>query len=149
MLGTMAHKVIQEHSRFMEGGNPMDPVSVVLAALAAGTTAATKDTASQAVKDAYAGLKALVKKRFEKKPQAEMALAEYEQDTDTWEKPLQKSLVETGADQDEAIVRQAQQVLKLVNPQQASQGKYNVQIGEGKGIVIGDHAQVTQTFDEQ
>ena len=126
----------------------MDPVSVVLAALAAGATAAAQDTASQAVKDAYAGLKALVKKRFEKKPQAEMALAEYEKDTDTWEKPLQKSLVETEADQDEALVRQAQQVLKLVNPQQASQGKYNVQIGEGTGIVIGDNAQVTQTFGE-
>jgi hypothetical protein len=127
----------------------MDPVSVVLAALAAGATAAAQDTASQAVKDAYAGLKALVKKRFEKKPQAEMALAEYENDQDTWEKPLQKSLVETGADQDEALVQQAQQVLKLVNPQQASQGKYNVQIGEGKGIVIGDNPQVTQTFSEK
>ena len=127
----------------------MDPVSVVLAALAAGATAATKDTASQAVKDAYAGLKALVKKRFEKKPQAEMALAEYEKDTATWEKPLQKSLVETGADQDKVIVRQAQQVLKLINPQQASQGKYNVQIGEGKGIVIGDHAQVEQHFGKE
>ena len=126
----------------------MDPVSVVLAALAAGATAAAQDTASQAVKDAYAGLKALVKKRFNQKPQAEMALAEYEKDPDTWEKPLQKSLVETGADQDEALVRQAQQVLKLVNPQQASQGKYNVQIGEGQGIVIGDNAQVTQTFGE-
>ncbi len=118
-------------------------------ALAAGATAATKDTASQVVKDAYAGLKALVKQRFAGKPQAEMALAEYEKDPDTWEKPLQKSMAETGADQDEAIVRQAQQVLKLVNPQQASQGKYNVQIGEGKGIVIGDNAQVTQTFGEK
>jgi hypothetical protein len=127
----------------------MDPVSMILAALAAGATGAVKDTASQAVKDAYAGLKALLKKRFEKKPQAEIALAEYEKDKDTWEKPLQKSLVETGADQDEAIVRQAQQVLKLVNPQQASQGRYNVQIGEGKGIVIGDHAQVNQTFGEE
>jgi len=127
----------------------MDPISVVLAALSAGATAAAQDMASQAVKDAYTGLKALVKKHFEKRPQAEMALAEYEKDPDTWEKPLQKSLVETGADQDEALVRQAQQVLKLVNPQQASQGKYNVQIGEGKGIVIGDHAQVTQNFGEQ
>src|SRR5579864_3779541 len=117
----------------MEGGSSMDPISVVLAALAAGAIAAAQDMASQAVKDAYAGLKALVKKRFEKRPHAEMALAEYEKDPDTWEKPLQKSLVETGADQDEAIVRQAQQVLKLVNPQQASQGKYNVLIGEGKG----------------
>ncbi|HEX3640882.1 MAG TPA: hypothetical protein VHV10_06295 [Ktedonobacteraceae bacterium] len=126
----------------------MDPVSVILAALASGAIAAAQDTASQAMKDAYAGLKALVQKRFEKKPHAEMALTEYEKDTDIWEKPLQKSLVETGADQDEAIVRQAEQILKLVHPQQASQGKYNVQIGEGKGIVIGDHAQVTQTFGE-
>src|SRR5438105_3338489 len=100
--------------------NPMDPVSLILAALAAGATAATQDTASQAVKDAYAGLKGLVKKCFEKKPQAEMTLAEYEKDTDTWQKPLQKALVETGTDLDEAVVRQAQQVLKLVNPQQAS-----------------------------
>ena len=127
----------------------MDPVSMVLAAPAAGATAAAQDTASQAVKDAYIGLKTLLKKRFDQKPQAEMALAEYEKDTDTWQKPLQKSLVETGADQDETIVRKAQQVLKLINPQQASQSKYNVQIGEGKGIVIGDNAQVHQTFGEK
>ena len=125
----------------------MYPVSVVLTALAAGAAAA-KDTASQAVKDTYAGLKALVKKRFAGRSQAEIALAKYEKDEHTWQMPLQKSLVETEADQDVAIVRQAQQVLKLVNSQQASQGKYHVQIGEGKGIVIGDNAQVTQTFDE-
>jgi hypothetical protein len=49
---------------------------VILAALATGATAAAQDPASQVVKDVSAGLKALVKKRFEKKPQAEMALAE-------------------------------------------------------------------------
>lgn len=82
------------------------------------------------------GLKALVKKRFADKPQAEMALIEYRKDEDTWQKPL----VDTGADQDKALVRQAQQVLKLVNPRQASQGKCNVPIG--------DHLQVTQTLGE-
>lgn len=126
----------------------MDPVSLILAALAAGATAAAQDTAEKTVKDAYTGLKALVKKRFEKKPHAEVALTEYEEDADTWEKPLQKSLIETGTDQDEAVIRQAEQVLKLVHPQQASQGKYNVQIGDGRGIVIGDHARITQTFGE-
>jgi hypothetical protein len=78
-----------------------------------------------------------------------MALAEYERDEDTWKKPLQKALVEIGADQDEAIVQQSQQVLKLVNPQQAAQGKFNVQIGEGKGIVVGDYAQVEQHFGKE
>ncbi len=127
----------------------MDPVSLVLTALATGAAAAAKDTASQGVKDAYAGLKTLVLKRFEKKPQAEMALEEYEKDEDIWKKPLQKALVEAGADQDEAIIRESQKVLKLVNPQQVAQGKFNIQIGEGKGIIIGDYAQVEQHFDKE
>ena len=127
----------------------MEPVSMILTALAVGAAAAAKETASQAIKDGYTGLKALIHQRFADRPKAKIVLTEYEQDADTWEKPLQKSLVEVGADQDEELIRQAQQVLKLVNPQQASQGKYNVQIGEGKGIVIGDNAQVTQNFDQE
>lgn len=125
----------------------MDPISVLLAALAAGAMSAAKDTASQAITDAYAGLKAMIQKRFANKPPAEMALTEYEKDKETWEKPLQKALVETATDQDEIIVRQAQHLLTLINPQQASQGKYNVQIGSSEGTVIGDNAQVTQTFN--
>ncbi|HET8840379.1 MAG TPA: hypothetical protein VFN35_02890 [Ktedonobacteraceae bacterium] len=127
----------------------MDPISLILAALTAGAVTATKDTASQVIQDAYGGLKSLILKCFGKKPQAEMALEEYEKDEDTWKKPLQKALVDAGADQDEVIVRQAQQVLKLINPQQAAQGKFNVQIGEGKGVVIGDYSQVEQHFGER
>jgi hypothetical protein len=51
-------------------------------------------------------------------------------------------------DKDEALLRHARQGMKLVQPQQAAQGKYNIQIGAGKGIVIGDNAQVTQTFGQ-
>jgi hypothetical protein len=126
----------------------MEPTSLILAALAAGAAAAAKDTASQAIKDAYAGLKALVQKRFADKPEAETALAQHEKKPDVWKEPLKDALTENGAIKDEEIIRQAQQVMKLVNPQQASQGKYNIQIGEGKGIVIGDNAQVTQNFGE-
>lgn len=127
----------------------MEPTSLILAALVAGAAAAAKDTASQAIKDAYAGLKALVQKRFADKPEAETALVQHEKKPDVWKEPLKDALTETGANQDEEIIRQAQQVMKLVNPQQASQGKYNIQIGEGKGIVIGDNAQVTQTFGKE
>jgi hypothetical protein len=38
----------------------MDPVSAIIGALIAGATAAMKETASQAVKDAYAGLKRIL-----------------------------------------------------------------------------------------
>jgi hypothetical protein len=47
--------------------------------------------------------------------------------------------------QDEELLRHSRQVLKRIQPQPASQRKYHVQIGGGKGIVIGDNAQVTQT----
>ncbi|MCZ8361568.1 MAG: hypothetical protein O9338_01940 [Microcystis sp. LE19-251.1A] len=42
----------------------MEPISLILAALAAGAVAAAKDTAGTAVKDAYEGLKALIKKKW-------------------------------------------------------------------------------------
>lgn len=124
----------------------MEPVSIIMAALAAGAVAGATDVASQAIKDAYAGLKALIGKRLAGKPAAETALTEYEQDAETWEKPLQKSLVEAGADKDQEIVDAAQQVLQLVQPQQVAQGKYNVQIAQAQGVVIGDHAKVEQHF---
>ncbi len=125
----------------------MDPVSMIVAALAAGATEATKDTVSQVVKDAYAGLKALIQSRFANKPQAELALVEFEKDPDTWEKPLQKSLVAAGVDADETIIEHAQRVLQLVQPQQYSQGKYHVQVtGNVQGQIVGDDAHQKNIF---
>jgi len=125
----------------------MDPVSMIVAALAAGAAAATKDTVSQAVKDAYAGLKALIQSRFAKKPQAELALMEFEKDPDTWEKPLQKSLLATGVDTDATVIEHAQRVLQLVQPQQYSRGKYNVQVtGNVQGQIVGDEANQKNIF---
>ena len=126
----------------------MDPVSLIVTALTAGAAVALKDTASQAVKDAYGGLKTLIQNRFAGKPEAEMALTQIEKKPEVWAAPLKDALAETGLDKDEEILQQAQQVLKLVQPQQASQGKYNINIGEAKGTVIGDNASVTQTFGQ-
>jgi hypothetical protein len=56
----------------------MDPVTLIVTALAAGAVLGLKDAASAAVKDAYAGLKALVKKRFVGRPKGELVLAEHQ-----------------------------------------------------------------------
>ena len=48
----------------MKGVGEMDPITLIVAALAAGAAAGLGDTASQAIKDAYAGLKGLIKRRF-------------------------------------------------------------------------------------
>ena len=42
----------------------MDPITLIVAALAAGAAVGLKDTTSSAVRDAYAGLKAMVTKRW-------------------------------------------------------------------------------------
>ncbi len=127
----------------------MDPVTLIVTALAAGAAAALKDTASQAVKDAYAGLRALVQQRLAGKPAAETALAQYEAKPKVWEEPLKDGLAEAGAGEDAALLESAQRLLKLVQPQQAAQGKYNVQIGEARGTVIGDNVHVTQNWGRE
>ena len=108
----------------------MDPITVILTALVAGTAKAAGD----AVPDAYKGLKAMIQKKIAGKPVAEAMLDEHEKDPKTYEAPLKKNLVEAGVDQDEEILKAAEELLKQLKPQEAAQGTVN--IGQGaKGII--------------
>jgi hypothetical protein len=125
----------------------MDPVTLILTALATGAAASAKDVTGQAVKDAYNGLKALVKNKLVGKPDAEMALVQHEKKPEVWKAPLEDGLKEAGVAQDQEIIAAAQQLMTLVQPQQAAMGKYNVQItGNVQGFAQGDHQQVTMNF---
>jgi hypothetical protein len=125
----------------------MDPVSLIEAALVAGAAASTQDTASQAVKDAYAGLKTLLSRLFAEKPKAQVILDEHEVDPETYEKPLKKLLVEANADQDPDLFAAAERVMTLVQPQQIDMGKFSIQnTGTVQGQTIGDQNTITQTF---
>lgn len=117
----------------------MEPISMIITALGAGAIAATKDTAGVAVKDAYQGLKALIKKKFESEPKAQMVLEEHETDPETYEAPLKKKLAEAGVDKDEEIIKLAQELLKKEKPEESAAGKFNTVFqGEVKGIQVGD-----------
>ena len=110
----------------------MDPISLILAAMVAGTTKAASDV----VPDVYYALKALIKSKFAGEPKAEMLLEEYETDPETYEAPLKKELAEAGADQDEEIVKAAQELLKQLKPEDSAAGKFNLKVtGDIKGIV--------------
>jgi hypothetical protein len=125
----------------------MDPITLIITALVAGASAAAKDTASQAIKDGYAGLKAIIQKRFAAKQEAEVILQQHENDPDTWKKPLAKSLEESGATQDPRIIEVAQQLLQLVHPEQHAQGKFNVQVtGPVQGQQVGDYGTQSNVF---
>jgi hypothetical protein len=124
----------------------MDPMAAILTALTAGAAAALKDTATEAIKDGYNILKGLIERKLQDNPKAEVVLAEHEKDPETWEKPLEQTLTEAKVDQDEEIVKAAEQLLSLVQTQQTG-SKYNVQVtGDVQGMVTGDHADVTMNF---
>jgi hypothetical protein len=126
----------------------MDPVSLIVAALAAGASAALKDTATEAIKDAYNGLKSLLKRKLGNEPAAQVAIDEHEKAPGVWEKPLESELGKSGVADNEEVVRSAQELLALVDPVGAQRGKYNVTVSGGKGIVVGDHAHVEMTFED-
>ena len=42
----------------------MDPITIILTALVVGAAAGLKPTAEKAVKDAYAGIKSLIKRKY-------------------------------------------------------------------------------------
>ncbi|MFW9261006.1 hypothetical protein [Nostoc sp. CALU 546] len=114
----------------------MEPVSLIITALSAGAIAAAKDTAGTAVKDAYQGLKTLIKKKFENEPKAQMVLEEHETDPETYEAPLKKKLAAAGIDKDQEIIKAAEEVMKKEDPQGFQEGKYNTNVSV-QGDVFG------------
>jgi hypothetical protein len=117
----------------------MDPVTLILTALAAGAALGVKDTASQAVKDAYDGLKTLVKTHFGGRADGELVLARYEEAPETWKDPLAAELVAAGVSDDAALVAAAQALMALADPAGSQAGKYTVQVLGGQGVQVGDH----------
>ena len=126
----------------------MDPVTLIISALTAGATGALQETAGTAIRYAHQGFTNLLRQKFQKDAKATLALESHTEDPQTWQKPLEKSIKETGAAQDEEIVAAAQKLLELIQSQKPST-KYNVKInGNIQGLVQGDHARVTMNFDE-
>jgi hypothetical protein len=125
----------------------VDPITLILTALATGATAGSQTIANDVIKDAYAGLKTLIQRKFAGKSSAGLVLTEHETDPITWEAPLKKALIEMKVDQDEEVIKAAQGFMAQVDPKQAALGKYNVQVtGNIQGLNQGDYNTITQTF---
>ena len=126
----------------------MDPISLILSALAAGAT----EAAGSVVQDSYAGLKALIMRNFESQGKSDSAtiLDMYEESSELTEPHLRDVLAESGADKDEAIIRIAQEMLSLLHPQEAAEGKYIVKIsgGEVNGFIQHNTGSVIQNFNK-
>lgn len=125
----------------------MDPITLIVTALAAGAALGVTDTASSAVMDAYAGLKALVGKRFAGRPDAELVLTKYEKAPETWQAPLMAELAEAEAARDRDLVAAAETLMSLVDRAGARAGKYTVDARGAQGVQIGDHNRQDNVFN--
>jgi hypothetical protein len=124
----------------------MDPVTLIVTALAAGAASALEDGTSAAVKDAYARLKALVTRRFAGRPKGELVLAEHQAAPQTWGKPLAAELSAAGAEGDADLVAAAQALMSLVDEAGSRAGKYVVTVRDSQGVQVGDHGTQTNIF---
>jgi len=75
-----------------ERGPGMDSITLIVTALAAGAALGVTDTASAIVKDAYAGLKALLRKRLGGGLDADLVLAKHEKAPQAWQAPLRRMM---------------------------------------------------------
>lgn len=124
----------------------MDPISLILAALVAGAA----KTADNVAQDTYNGLKALIKRKFESQGKSDSTtiLDKYEQKPEKTKPLLEDELMEVGADQDEEIIKLSQKLMEQLNPQAATDGKFNVQISGGtvQGLTQQNTGTINQNF---
>ena len=120
----------------------MEPITLIVAALAAGASAgvidALKDNAKEAAKAAYAKLRGLAQKRIAGQPDGDLALERHETAPQKWEAVLTGELTAAGAANDAELVAAAKALMELIDQVGAKSGKYNVTIKDAKGVQVGE-----------
>jgi hypothetical protein len=106
----------------------MDPITVVVGALAAGALAGLKPTAEAAVKDAYEGLKALIRQRY---ATVDVTPVENRPDSEDRRQLVAGELDEVGAGEDEELLDRAKALLELIQ-------RYAPDVPEVVGVIITD-----------
>lgn len=126
----------------------MEPVEVILAALAAGALSGATEIAGSAIKDAYKALVSLVTKKFGSNKEAKSQLDNYLKDSKTWEKPVKKAIQESKIDKDDQVIALARELLKLVkSKQEASENHIEIN-GNVQGLIQENKGRVTMNFNK-
>ena len=122
----------------------MDPATtLIVTAIALGAAAGLKDTTEQVVKDAYAGLKTLIQRKY---AQVNLGLLEDSPESEIQRMAVGEVLNKAGATEDEGLLKQAIKVIQIIQakaPETAA--SINLNLGEidvATDIELGDiHAE--------
>ena len=124
----------------------MDPVTLIVTALAAGAASALQDGVSAAVKDAYGRLRSAVRKRLAGRPDGDLVLARHEGAPQTWQAPLAAELSQARAGEDADLTAAAQALMELLDASGSQEGKYRVMVSDSQGVQVGDGNTQTNSF---
>jgi hypothetical protein len=113
----------------------MEPISAtIVSAIALGAAAALKEVSSQAVRDAYSGLKALIQRKY-----ASVPLAQLEENPASKARRavVEEELTASGAEHDEDLLQHAKAVLEAVQQHAPETGAaIGVDLEEVKGAAL-------------
>ncbi len=98
----------------------MDPISIIVTALVAGAGAALKPMTEQAIKDAYAGMKGLIQRKYGR---VDVAVLETDPASQARQAVVKEDLEKTGAGQDEQLLREAKALLDVVQARASDEPK--------------------------
>jgi hypothetical protein len=121
----------------------MDPLSMIAIALTSGAATALKPTTEQAVKDAYAGLKDLIKRHLGESSEVARAVegVEAKPDSKGRRETLHEELVAANVAENQEILHAAQRLFDLIERQpegasviQQISGNNNVQAVGGSSV---------------
>jgi disulfide oxidoreductase YuzD len=112
--------------------------NATVVALSAGAVAGATDTAKSAIRDAYEGLKSLIKKKFGNDSDVAEAIDKLETkpDSDGRKQTLAEELKATNSASDPELVSVAQSLLALIKA--LPQGEKHIQFAQGTGIAQAD-----------
>lgn len=111
-----------------KGRIPMDPITTIVTALVLGAAAGLKPVAEEAVKDAYTGLKTIIRDKYNKAISSVDDLEE-KPESQARREVVKEKLADIGADQDENLVDAAQEMIKVVEEHEpASAGRMKIDL---------------------
>jgi hypothetical protein len=126
----------------------MDPVTLIVAALAAGASAGVSNSASSAIQDLYSALRDLTRRRLrrgngEVGEQTDRVVEEHQVDPIGQHDRLIGMLRAVDAGADEELVAAAQSLMEVVDPAGLRGGKYVLDLRNSTGVQVGDNPTMT------
>ncbi len=124
----------------------MDPVALIVTALAAGAAAGLQDDTKSAATRAYARVRGLAKRRFSHPDHGDYLMNKHAEDPQTWGMALASELEQGGAAHDADLLSAAQELMGLLDAMGSQEGKYFVSVQGSRGVQLGDGNSQTNRF---